>query len=72
MEPGGAGVPSTTKPSTATAVPPGRIIRAKGRVVRVSRDNGQDRFPGMGLEFVDLPPEDRVAIEGHLNTDGAA
>jgi uncharacterized protein (TIGR02266 family) len=47
-------------------LPGGRRIRAQGRVVRVSRDGGKDRFPGMGIEFVDLSPEDRAAIEERL------
>jgi hypothetical protein len=66
-------------------LPGGRHVRARGRVVRVSRGNEQaeeadpgeangkprgrgsrDRFPGMGVEFVDLAPEDRAAIEERL------
>jgi c-di-GMP-binding flagellar brake protein YcgR len=53
-------------------LPGGRHVRVRGRVVRVSHgttptgnpdDEGQDRAPGMGVEFVDLSPEDRAAIE---------
>ncbi len=44
-------------------VPPNRRILAVGRVVRVSRGTAQDRIPGMGIEFVDLSPADRAAIE---------
>lgn len=78
-------------------LPGGRHVRARGRVVRVSRvsldaaasptppqgigvngTNGKglpaarparasrDRFPGMGVEFIDLAPEDRAAIEAQL------
>ena len=65
-------------------LPGGRHVRARGRVVRVSRGDGatangqsgangkprrasRDRFPGMGVEFVDLAPEDRAAIEERLS-----
>ena len=52
-------------------LPGGRHIRVRGRVVRVSHgqapdaagDGAGDRQPGMGVEFVDLSPEDRAAIE---------
>jgi Tfp pilus assembly protein PilZ len=44
-------------------LPPGRRITAVGRVVRVSRGSPQDRTAGMGIEFVDLSPADRTAIE---------
>ena len=40
----------------------GRHIRTQGRVVRVARGRAKDRFPGMGLEFIDLSPDDRAAI----------
>ena len=42
---------------------PNRRITAVGRVVRVSRGTAQDRVAGMGIEFVDLSPADRTAIE---------
>jgi hypothetical protein len=45
--------------------PSGRSIRAQGRVIRVSRGLSKD-VPGMGVEFVDLPPDDRAAIEEQL------
>jgi Tfp pilus assembly protein PilZ len=48
------------------ALPNGRSILARGRVVRASRDSGKDRQPGMGVEFVDLSSEDRAAIESQL------
>ena len=43
-------------------LPGGRHIRTQGRVVRVARGGAKDRFPGMGLEFIDLSPDDRAAI----------
>lgn len=69
-------------------LPGGRHVRARGRVVRVSRGSAEprtdavegqpekngkprsasrDRFPGMGVEFLDLTPEDRAAIEERLS-----
>ena len=42
---------------------PGRQVRARGRVVRVSRGATPDQPPGMGIEFVDLSPLDRAAVE---------
>jgi hypothetical protein len=43
----------------------GPSIRTRGRITRVAR--GQSReVPGMGVEFVDLRPEDRAAIEERL------
>jgi len=49
------------------AGPGGRAVRAQGRVVRVSRDQTKDQTPGMGIEFVDLSPDDRAAIEARLH-----
>jgi len=43
----------------------GPHIRTAGRVTRVSRGQAKE-VPGMGVEFVDLRPEDRLAIEEHL------
>jgi hypothetical protein len=59
------------------SLPDGRVIRARGRVVRASRgaqdghvnghaSDGKDRPSGMGIEFVDLPAEDRAAIDALL------
>jgi Tfp pilus assembly protein PilZ len=53
------------------SLPNGRVIRARGRVVRAARAapdgiDGKDRPPGMGIEFVDLPAEDRAAIDAQL------
>jgi c-di-GMP-binding flagellar brake protein YcgR len=49
------------------AGPTARTVRARGRVVRVSRDLTRDHVPGMGVEFVDLSPDDRAAIEARLH-----
>ena len=43
-------------------LPDGRHIGTDGRVVRVARGGQKDKHPGMGLEFVDLSPDDRAAI----------
>jgi Tfp pilus assembly protein PilZ len=45
---------------------PGRQIQARGRVVRVSRGSTPDQPPGMGIEFVDLSPGDRAAVQAAL------
>ena len=34
------------------AMPDGRLVRARGKVVRVARDSGDDVIPGMGIQFV--------------------
>jgi uncharacterized protein (TIGR02266 family) len=44
-------------------LPDGHLIRTRGRVVRVSRGGPKLQPPGMGIEFIDLPAEDRAAIE---------
>jgi c-di-GMP-binding flagellar brake protein YcgR len=44
-------------------LPGGRHVRAQGRVVRVAHGGPKDKQPGMGIEFIDLPPEDRTAID---------
>ena len=43
----------------------GGPIRTAGRVTRVSRGEAKE-VAGMGVEFVDLLPQDRAAIEGRL------
>ena len=43
----------------------GPSIRAAGRVTRISRGQAKE-VPGMGVEFIDLRPEDRAAIEERL------
>jgi c-di-GMP-binding flagellar brake protein YcgR len=49
-------------------LPGGPHVSARGRVVRVSRGVGgrRDEAPGMGVEFLDLSPGDRAAIEERL------
>jgi Tfp pilus assembly protein PilZ len=46
--------------------PQGRQVLARGRVVRVSRGATTEQPPGMGIEFVDLSPVDRAAVEAAL------
>ena len=48
------------------SLPDGRAISARGRVVRSTREGDKNRFSGMGVEFVDLSPEDRAAIDDQL------
>jgi Tfp pilus assembly protein PilZ len=47
-------------------LPSSQQILARGRVVRVSRGATPDQPPGMGIEFVDLSPVDRAAVEAAL------
>jgi uncharacterized protein (TIGR02266 family) len=47
-----------------------RSVCARGRVVRVARDSGDDVIPGMGIAFVSLSDADREAIRA-LVTRGA-
>jgi c-di-GMP-binding flagellar brake protein YcgR len=48
------------------ALPDGRSIRARGRVVRTTGDGDKDHAAGMGVEFVDLSPDDRAAIDAQI------
>jgi Tfp pilus assembly protein PilZ len=54
------------------SLPDGRQIRARGRVVRTTRevrdpaDERGERVSGMGVEFVELASEDRDAIDAQL------
>ena len=48
-------------------LPGGRRIRAQSRVVRVARGVHKDKFPGMGLEFLDLSTDDRAAIHARVS-----
>jgi Tfp pilus assembly protein PilZ len=50
------------------ALPDGRAIRVRGRVVRATRevDEEKERYSGMGVEFVGLGAEDRDAIDAQL------
>ncbi len=43
-------------------LPSGEAVRAKGKVVRVARDTGDDAVPGMGIAFSFLSDMDRDAI----------
>jgi hypothetical protein len=43
-------------------LPAGHTVRARGRVVRVARDTGDDGVPGMGIAFAHLTDRDRDAI----------
>ncbi len=51
-------------------LPNGQLVRARGKVVRVARDSGDDVIPGMGIAFVTLADSDREAIRA-LVTRGA-
>lgn len=45
------------------SLPKGHAVRARGRVVRVARDTGDDgAAAGMGIQFVALTDSDREAI----------
>jgi len=48
-------------------LPGGRHIRTQSRVVRVARGGQKDKFPGMGLEFLDLSTDDRAAIHARIS-----
>jgi Tfp pilus assembly protein PilZ len=43
-------------------LPDGKHVHARGRVVRVARDTGDEGIAGMGIEFVRLTDPDRDAI----------
>ena len=43
-------------------LPDGKQVRARGRVVRVARETGDEGVAGMGIEFLDLSDADRDAI----------
>jgi Tfp pilus assembly protein PilZ len=44
------------------ALPDGKQVKARGKVVRVARETGDEGVPGMGMEFVALLDPDRDAI----------
>jgi Tfp pilus assembly protein PilZ len=48
-------------------LPGGPVIKATGKVVRVSRGRGKDQSPGMGIEFTRLAMSDRRAISSFLS-----
>ena len=43
-------------------LPEGPVVKATGKVVRVSRTRGKDGTAGMGIEFTRLAMSDRRAI----------
>ena len=50
----------------AIELAPERRVAVRGRVVRISRGTPPDRMPGMGIEFIDLSPVDRAAIQAAI------
>jgi hypothetical protein len=48
-------------------LPGGPVIKATGKVVRVSRGRGKNSEPGMGIEFTRLAMSDRRAISTFLS-----
>lgn len=48
------------------SLPDGHVVKATGKVVRVSRSRGKETLPGMGIEFVRLAMNDRRAIAASL------
>lgn len=46
----------------------GQIVKASGKVVRVSKSRSTVQEPGMGIEFATLSPEDRQTLAAHLPT----
>jgi hypothetical protein len=48
-------------------LPSGPVVKATGKVVRVSRTRGKDIMPGMGIEFTRLAMSDRRAITASLS-----
>jgi Tfp pilus assembly protein PilZ len=47
-------------------LPGGTLVKATGKVVRVSRSRGKETVPGMGIEFTRLAMSDRRAIAASL------
>ena len=50
--------------------PDGHVVRARARIVRVSRGEDGERGPGMGIVFVGLTQEDREAVRALLARGG--
>jgi c-di-GMP-binding flagellar brake protein YcgR len=48
------------------SLPDGHHVRARGRVVRVSRDHFDGSVPGMGIKFLDLGDTDREAVRSFI------
>jgi Tfp pilus assembly protein PilZ len=47
-------------------LPTGQVVKATGKVVRVSRSRGKETLSGMGIEFTRLALQDRRAIAASL------
>jgi hypothetical protein len=47
-------------------LPTGEVIKATGKVVRVSRSRGRETEPGMGIEFTRLALADRRVLAATL------
>jgi Tfp pilus assembly protein PilZ len=52
-------------------LPTGQVVKAAGKVVRVSRSRQRETLPGMGIEFTKLSVQDRRAIAASLAKGGA-
>jgi c-di-GMP-binding flagellar brake protein YcgR len=48
------------------ALPAGPKVRARGKVVRVSRERDAGLAPGMGVEFTELSESDREAVRAFI------
>jgi Tfp pilus assembly protein PilZ len=48
------------------SLPEGPRVRARGRVVRVSRERDVGHVPGMGVEFTELSDSDRDAVRAFI------
>ena len=64
--PGGQGDQASLVDQGGQASSPGSQDTKDSKGNGVTRARSRDRFPGMGVEFVDLAPEDRAAIEEKL------
>lgn len=49
-------------------LPTGEVIKATGKVVRVSRSRGRESVPGMGIEFTRLALADRRLLVARLQS----
>jgi hypothetical protein len=49
-------------------LPTGEVIKATGKVVRVSRSRGRESAPGMGIEFTRLALSDRRLLTARLQS----
>jgi hypothetical protein len=47
-------------------LPSGQVVKAAGRVVRVSRHRGREALAGMGIEFTRLSLQDRRLLAASL------